>query len=284
MSPPRPFRKARVVILGLALTTGLTLSLRAEARAIDPAFPVQPFETMATVHEASTAVMIPGSAAAQPAVGPARPRARVVAQGREVRLDGKLVFRYASDDGTHARVVAQRLETLMRQGALRSDRVTPARRGKRYVVSVGPVPVIEVDDALARREGETPSALTLRYVNALRQALGGMPIQVQASRGLLPGVRSGVGVASWYGGAFHGRRAASGERFDMHAYTAAHRTLPFGTLLLVTNIRNGKTALVRITDRGPYAHGRTLDLSRGAAEALGMLGAGVARVRYAILK
>lgn len=284
MNPPRPIRKAHVAILGLALTTSLTASPRAEALMIDPDFPVQPFETMATIHEASTAVMVPGVPAAEPAPAPVRPMPRMVAQGAEVRLDGKLVFRFASDDGTHARLVARRLETLRRQGALRSDRVTPARRGKRYVVSVGTVPVIEVDDAMARREGSTPSALTLRYVNALRQALGGVPIQVQASRGLLPGARSGVGLASWYGRAFHGRRAASGERFDMHAYTAAHRTLPFGTLLLVTNVRNGKTALVRITDRGPYAHGRTLDLSRGAAEALGMLGSGVARVRYAVLR
>lgn len=205
------------------------------------------------------------------------------AQATRVYLDGTVLFRFQGDDGTLAQRVVQRLTALKREGALRSDRITPGRHGGRYAVNVGGSPLLEIDDAFASKQGSRAGALTLSYVNALRDHLGGVPIQVQASRGLLPGARSGIGMASWYGALFHGRRAASGERFDMHAHTAAHKTLPFGTLLLVTNLANGKTTLVRITDRGPYAHGRTLDLSRAAADALDMVRSGVARVRYTIL-
>jgi rare lipoprotein A len=86
------------------------------------------------------------------------------------------------------------------------------------------------------------------------------------------------GHASWYGPGFHNRRTASGERFDMHALTAAHRTLPFGTLVRVRSLVNGREVDVRITDRGPYSRGRIIDLSRGAAEELGMLGLGFKQV------
>jgi rare lipoprotein A len=80
------------------------------------------------------------------------------------------------------------------------------------------------------------------------------------------------GQASWYGPGFHGRRTASGEIFNTQEKTAAHRTLPFGTRLRVTNQRTGRSTVVRINDRGPYAHGRVIDLSRASAEAIGLLG------------
>ena len=91
------------------------------------------------------------------------------------------------------------------------------------------------------------------------------------------------GVASWYGPGFHGRRSASGERFNQNALTAAHRTLPFGTQVRVTNLRNGHSVVVRINDRGPFTRGRVIDLSRAAAGALGMLGSGVAPVQLEVL-
>jgi rare lipoprotein A len=83
------------------------------------------------------------------------------------------------------------------------------------------------------------------------------------------------GKASWYGPRFNGRRTASGERYNMNELTAAHRTLPFGTLVRVRSLVNGKEVDVRITDRGPFSRGRVIDLSRAAAEAIGMLGLGV---------
>ncbi len=91
------------------------------------------------------------------------------------------------------------------------------------------------------------------------------------------------GVASYYGDGFNGHRTASGERFNMHGLTAAHRTLGFGTRVMVTNKANGRSVEVTINDRGPYAHGRTIDLSKGAAREIGMLGNGVARVELEIV-
>ncbi|MDX2085332.1 MAG: septal ring lytic transglycosylase RlpA family protein [Candidatus Melainabacteria bacterium] len=96
--------------------------------------------------------------------------------------------------------------------------------------------------------------------------------------------RRQVGMASWYGPGFHGRRTASGRRFDMHGLTAAHRTLPFGTKVKVTNQRTGRSCVVEITDRGPYSGHRILDLSRGAASAIGLLGSGVAKITMEVIK
>jgi rare lipoprotein A len=81
-----------------------------------------------------------------------------------------------------------------------------------------------------------------------------------------------VGIASWYGPGFHGRRTASGERFNTQAMTAAHKTLPFGTRVRVTSAATGKEVVVRINDRGPFIAGRIIDLSRAAALALGFVG------------
>jgi peptidoglycan lytic transglycosylase len=91
------------------------------------------------------------------------------------------------------------------------------------------------------------------------------------------------GVASWYGRAFHGRPTASGEPFDMAQITAAHRSAPLGTQALVTNLDNGQAVRVRINDRGPWKRGRLLDLSYGAAQRIGMLQAGSARVKVEFL-
>ena len=92
-----------------------------------------------------------------------------------------------------------------------------------------------------------------------------------------------VGLASYYGRAHDGRHTANGERFDMHAMTAAHRTLPFGTRVRVTNLANGRRAVVRINDRGPHKKQRIIDLSYAAARELGMVGAGVTRVRVEVV-
>jgi rare lipoprotein A len=91
------------------------------------------------------------------------------------------------------------------------------------------------------------------------------------------------GWASWYGPGFHGRLSASGEVFDQNALTAAHRTLPFGTEVRVTNLNNGRSIVVRINDRGPFVGNRVIDLSAAAAQVLGMMDTGIAPVRLDIL-
>jgi rare lipoprotein A len=93
-----------------------------------------------------------------------------------------------------------------------------------------------------------------------------------------------TGKASWYGDAHQGKKTANGELYDMHTLTAAHRTLPFGTRLRVTNVDNGRSVVVRVNDRGPFAPGRLIDVSRAAALELGVLGAGLFAVRVEILE
>lgn len=88
-----------------------------------------------------------------------------------------------------------------------------------------------------------------------------------------------VGVASWYGPGFHGKRTASGERFDQNDLTAAHRKLPLGSEVKVTNLENGRSIVVEINDRGPYIKGRVIDLSKAAARRLGLVEHGVGKVR-----
>lgn len=99
-------------------------------------------------------------------------------------------------------------------------------------------------------------------------------------------VRSGsvqYGKASWYGDKEHGNTSASGEKFSRYSYTAAHKALPFGTIVRVTNLDNGKKVVVRINDRGPYVEGRVIDLSYAAAMSVGLIRSGVAKVKIEVL-
>lgn len=112
----------------------------------------------------------------------------------------------------------------------------------------------------------------------------GMPkvsVSKDAEPNLAPVELSDIGImtASWYGPRFHGKTTANGEVYNQAALTAAHKSLPFGTLLQITNLRNGKSTIVRINDRGPYVEGRDLDLSKGTAKSLGILHKGVVRVK-----
>lgn len=91
-------------------------------------------------------------------------------------------------------------------------------------------------------------------------------------------------MASWYGAPYHNRRGSNGEVYNMHAMTAAHRTLPLGSIVRVTNVKTGHAAVVRITDRGPFVEGRIVDLSLAAAKALDVYLPGVARVRLEVLR
>lgn len=98
-----------------------------------------------------------------------------------------------------------------------------------------------------------------------------------------PGEYTQVGIASWYGAPFDGRRTSDGEIYDMHDLTAAHRTLPFNSVVRVTNLTNGEQVNVRINDRGPFVADRIIDLSYSAARAIGMLGPGTARVQLDVV-
>ncbi len=103
-------------------------------------------------------------------------------------------------------------------------------------------------------------------------ALAALALVVCGSGSALAAGPTLSGLASWYGPGFQGRRTANGEKFNTHALTAAHKTLPFGTRVRVVNKRNGRSVVVRINDRGPYVRGRIIDLSHAAARAIGFSG------------
>jgi len=110
-----------------------------------------------------------------------------------------------------------------------------------------------------------------------------MPKRDQSLAAPTPSGYSEQGNASWYGTPFHGRRASNGEVYDMYKLTAAHRTLPFDTMVRVTNLNNGKSTTVRITDRGPFVENRVIDLSLAAAREIDLVGPGTAPVRLEVL-
>ncbi len=112
----------------------------------------------------------------------------------------------------------------------------------------------------------------------------GIPGQTQEAIPPVPARKFQVGRASWYGRLFQHKKTASGEPYDMHDFTAAHRTLPLGSWVKVTNLKNDKSVMVRINDRGPVMRSRILDLSYGAAMILGMGDTGVAKVRLDVIE
>ncbi len=114
----------------------------------------------------------------------------------------------------------------------------------------------------------------------------GSPYTIKGKR-YYPAVNYGydkTGIASWYGPNFHGKTTANGEKFDQNEMTAAHKTLPLPSIVRVTNLENGKSLIVRVNDRGPYAHGRIIDMSKRSAELLGFKHKGVAKVRVEVLE
>ncbi len=200
-----------------------------------------------------------------------------------VMIGNQVAWRLQGDWPLVAQSVSDRIDAAWQAGDLRSDLITPGKRGRQYVIRCGARTLLYVGPALAGAQEMKPAHLTLSLIDDLRSALGGMPFARQVSRGELPGERSKEGVASWYGGFFNGRTAADGSRFDQTDFTVASRTLPLGTLLLIINPANSRAVLVRVTDRGPYVKGRVLDLSRRTAQVLGTEQEGIAKVRYYIL-
>jgi rare lipoprotein A len=140
--------------------------------------------------------------------------------------------------------------------------------------------------ALTAIEGPAAPAVTARGIIEPKPPIPNTPTSPSA-----PSDPSDVSVryqfnghASWYGPGFHGRRTANGERFNQYAMTAAHKSLPFGTRMRVTNLVNGRSVIVRINDRGPFIPGRVLDLSQGAAQEIGIISSGTGNVKMEVLR
>jgi rare lipoprotein A len=175
--------------------------------------------------------------------------------------------------------------------------VTWNQQKQSYTIKAGEAELITLSKSvmLADSTGKL-SEDSLQATNRFRRLLGNAA-PLEGIAGIQPSkqpnqpqpqqvaVRSQVqGIASWYGPGFHGRRSASGERFNQNALTAAHRTLPFGTKVRVTNLNNGRSVIVRINDRGPYSGRRVIDLSAAAAQNIGMISSGTAKVKLEILQ
>ncbi len=165
---------------------------------------------------------------------------------------------------------------------------------KSYSIRVGNKELVQINNkTILADTTRNPAKDALQATNRLRRLIGNAP-PLSAIAGLpvsraVPQLAVGpirvqfTGMASWYGPGFNGNQSASGEIYNQNAMTAAHRNLPFGTRVQVTNLDNGRTAVVRINDRGPYAYGRVIDLSAAAARVLGVMQTGVARVRLDVL-
>lgn len=224
-----------------------------------------------------------------------------------VTLNGKELITYrgetpAGSAEDRAENLADRLQDLLKGEKLDPSKLVPACEGQLAVIRVDGSSVVKLE----LPDGNKSSALeySFKLVNSIRSILGAQQIPASfiklaesqspeqaltacLNHSALPSLNNIApenfspnfsGHASWYGGKFHGRRTSNGDRFDMHGLTAAHRTLPFGTKLLVMNRRTGATCVVHVNDRGPFVDDRVIDLSRGAAEKLNMLSSGVAMV------
>lgn len=164
---------------------------------------------------------------------------------------------------------------------------------KGYTVTLADADLISLDNrTILADTTEDPAEDALQVTNRLRRLIGsaepvseieGLPEPPAAPAQTVAIVSSNVGGASWYGPGFDGRLSASGEVFNQNALTAAHRTLPFGTRVMVTNLNNGRQVMVRINDRGPYSGSRIIDLSAGAAAEIGLINSGVATVQIDVL-
>jgi rare lipoprotein A len=170
-------------------------------------------------------------------------------------------------------------------------------KSKTYQIKAGKNLLLALNEqTILPNSTRDPAQDALQITNLLRRQLGSAPAltsiigqpkpkPVDSQTLAFGSVRFQVsGLASWYGPGFHGALTANGERFNQYAYTAAHRSLPFGTQVRVTNLNNGRSVVVRINDRGPFTGGRVLDLSQGAAQVIGVIGSGVAPVRMDILR
>lgn len=197
-----------------------------------------------------------------------------------------------------ATAAAAMINQLNRDG-LDASQIIPAWKNGDYVIKFGDRATLKFDQqALFPDSQQNKSEDVLESANLLRRLLGGAtpvsevvnaPKSGVATRSVfsqtinnrIVGVMSGM--ASWYGPGFDGNYSASGELFNASDLTAAHPSLPFGTLVRVVNMDNGQSVVVRINDRGPYAHGRVIDVSTAAANMIGLISSGVAPVRLEVL-
>lgn len=205
----------------------------------------------------------------------------------EVVVHNRVVLRLRTPAGgltpfQRAVIVARRLVAFLEEGSP-PETIFADSIGGMTVVSWNRRPLVTVDAVHARLNNTTRYLLARVWANNLRRALGEKPLpQEFAMAANDKEIMTVFCVASWYGKPFDGQHTASGEIFKQEELTAAHRYLPFGTRVRVTNLHNGKSVEVIINDRGPYVEGRAIDLSRAAAVAIGLEERGIGSVKLEV--
>jgi rare lipoprotein A len=208
-----------------------------------------------------------------------------------VCLNGKDVVTFRAHAGSgsaadEADDLAAKLQDLVVDKNFEPSQLLPGRDGDKATLKLAGNTALSFTPLSGKKDVDNSLEASLKLVNGIRVSMGvpalpaGFPdLNTIASKGS----SAFSGQASWYGPQFHGRKTSDGHRFDMDKLTAAHRSLPFGTKLLVMNRRTGDTCVVEVNDRGPFVGNRVLDLSRGAARRLNMIGSGVAMVDCLVL-
>jgi hypothetical protein len=216
-------------------------------------------------------------------------------QAAAVSLNGKdlLVFsaRGSDEAADAAEDLTARLAEVLADKKFDANQLVPGHDGNLAVIKLEGTTVVQFAP-LAVDSHDSAIKSSLKLVNGLRSAFGAPlipePYQDLSDKAAFsaPGLDGKLfsGKASWYGGKFNGRKTSDGRRFNTETLTAAHRSLPFGTRLLVRNRKTGHSIVVEVADRGPFVDGRVLDLSRRAAQQLNMVGTGVAMVDCLVLR
>ncbi|MEB3213326.1 MAG: septal ring lytic transglycosylase RlpA family protein [Leptolyngbyaceae bacterium] len=194
----------------------------------------------------------------------------------QVTIDGSTVAEFTEQD--KALYFAEAVKAFIRSDYFLPHELEIRWNGESYMIATQDSVVIQMSPEIMP-VGYDHALVAIAWTNNLRTTLGAEPLSMGEAQAQIQSLTANgqqvAGVASWYGPYFHGRLTASGEYFDQNELTAAHPTLPFDTYLNVTNLKNGRTVVVRINDRGPYIGRRSLDLSRRAAQCLGSEETGV---------
>ncbi len=217
-----------------------------------------------------------------------------------VTLNGKEIVKLKQSEQNPnveqaAEELAAKLDDLVRNDKFDPEKLFPAKDGKLAAMRIGGATIIRFPSLEPAENSKpvqpTPLEQSWQIVNSIRNSFGATQIPQSFVKLAEVAMRGGAasssklfsGAASWYGGKFHGRKTSDGTRYDQDGLTAAHRSLPFGTKLLVMNRKTGDACVVKVNDRGPFVGGRIIDLSRGAARQLNMVSTGVAMVDCLVL-
>ena len=218
-------------------------------------------------------------------------------QGYVIYIDNKQAVWLMKGAGSYstkyrAEKVAEALQKFLEQNN-NPRLIIPLNYGRNVVITASDTIFVSVDNANANAFRVSTHELAYAWANGMRSALGAPKMlkdYSSVSRGTytLDFQRKYIGtkqsgLASWYGGRFNGRKTSDGSRFNKEEFTAAHKTLPFGTLVKVKNLHNGKTCVVKINDRGPFVQNRIIDLSKASAAEIGVLSRGIAKVQLEVV-